>query len=477
MKEIFELFLLFIQFVIFIYASILLLSYVVLGIIALRETIKYIHKNSFINYTVLSKSSNVPSISVLAPAYNEGENIIDNVRSLLTVNYLNLEIIVINDGSKDDSLEKLIKEYELVPVNYYYQEKIKSSKVNAIYKSKNIVFKKLIVVDKVNGGKADALNVGINVSSNQFVVSIDVDCILEQNALLKMIKPFLENPKTTTIATGGVIRIANSCMVESGRVVDIRLPVKLLPRIQTLEYVRAFILGRMAWSKLNGLLIISGAFGMFDKKVVLEAGGYNVHTVGEDMELVVRMRRMMQERSQKYRVAYIPDPLCWTEAPDNYTILGRQRNRWARGTHETLMAHRTMFFNRKYGTLGMISYPYWFFFEYLAPMIEFFGLLFFIFLTIIGMVNWEYTILLTLFLASYGMMFSSFAILAEEIAYHQYNKRKDLLNLLLSAIYEPFVFHAFGVYSALSGHYQKIIKGATGWGNMTRQGFTKNNTK
>ncbi len=228
--------------------------------------------------------------------------------------------------------------------------------------------KKLTVVDKENGGKADALNFGLNISDSEYVACIDVDCLLLEDALQKMIKPFLEATDYKVIATGGVIRIANSCTIKDGKLIDVNLPKKMLVKAQILEYLRSFLLGRMAWSRLNGLLVISGAFGLFDKKIAIEVGGYNTNTVGEDMELIVRMRRVMEEQKRKYKVAYIPDPLCWTEAPDNYKIFVSQRNRWTRGTIETLRMHRKVGFNPKYRSLGLMSYPYWLIFEGLAPV-------------------------------------------------------------------------------------------------------------
>jgi cellulose synthase/poly-beta-1,6-N-acetylglucosamine synthase-like glycosyltransferase len=240
--------------------------------------------------------------------------------------------------------------------------------------------------------------------------------------------------------------------------------------MQTLEYIRAFLLGRMAWSRLNGLLLISGAFGAFDREVVIKAGGYNHNTVGEDMELVVRMRRYMEEQKLPYKVAYIPDPLCWTEAPANFKILGRQRNRWTRGTIETLKLHRVMFFNRKYRVLGLLSYPYWFFFEFLAPVIEFLGFVFFVLVAILGMVDWSFFFALFAFVYSFGVMYSVFAILIEVLTYNQYKKRKEILRLIGIALIEPFIFHPFVVWSAIRGNID-LIRKKKSWGEMSRQGF------
>jgi poly-beta-1,6-N-acetyl-D-glucosamine synthase len=460
----------FLTYAVFTYALILIIFYIFIAGYSIGKTKQHILKAGFTDYNELAASPQAPSLSIIAPAYNEGATIIENVKSLLSIYYSNFEVIVVNDGSKDDTLQKLVVAYDLLPVTLKPEEHIATKPVKGIYKSNNPVYNRLIVVDKQNGGKADALNVGINVSVNKYIVCIDVDCILEQDAMLKLVKPFLENRDQRVIATGGVIRIANSCEISDGKIVKVNLPDQFLPRMQVLEYMRAFILGRMAWSRLNGLLLISGAFGAFDREIVILAGGYDHKTVGEDMELVVRMRRYMEERKLPYEVAYIPDPLCWTEAPASFKILGRQRNRWTRGTIETLRFHRVMFFNPRYGVLGIVSYPYWFFFEFLAPLIEFFGFIFVVVLAIFGFINWSFFVALFLFVYSFAVLYSSFAILMEVMTYNQYKKRSDVFRLLLAAMIEPFVFHPFLVWSAIRGNID-LIKKKNSWGEMSRQGF------
>jgi len=457
---------------IFGYSVLLLLSYIFIGVFSIGETRKYMWKNSFTDYRILATSIHAPTITIIAPAYNEGKTIVENVRSLLAIYYTNLEVIIINDGSKDDCLAKLIDAYDLEKIDFFVNKQIATKEIRGIYKSRNTIYHKLMVVDKVNGGKADALNVGINLSSNNYLVCIDVDCILEQDALLKMVKPFLEETGKRVIATGGVVRIANSCVIEDGRLIKVKMAEDYLPRMQILEYIRAFILGRMAWSRLNGLMLISGAFGAFDKEIAIKCGGYNHNTVGEDMELVVKMRRYMEERNEKYVVTYVPDPLCWTEAPTSFKILGRQRNRWIRGTYETLKFHKVMFFNPKYHLLGMLSYPYWFFFEMWSPVIEFFGFICFFIFVWTGFLDWELFFAFFLFIICFGYLYSSFAILMEVLTFNQYKRRIDILRLLLTGLTEPFCYHPFVVWSAMKG-YLDLIKKKKGWGEMTRQGFAK----
>lgn len=411
-----------------------------------------------------------PSVSLIAPAYNEGLTIVENIRSMLSLEYNNYDVIVVNDGSKDDSLCKVIEAFDLVEAPFFVNAMVPTKEVVSVYKSQNRSFKKLTVVNKLNGGKADALNAGINVSSSRLVACIDVDCILENDALQRMVKPFMED--STVIATGGVVRIANSCEVEHGKLVKVNLPTNSLVRFQVLEYLRAFLLSRMAWARLNGLLLISGAFGMFDRKLILKAGGYSTNTVGEDMELVVRMRSMMANANRKFKVTMIPDPLCWTEAPATDKILSKQRNRWARGTYEVLQKHTYLFFNTKYKITGLFGYPFWFFFEWMAPLLEFTGLVYFCFLLVTGSVSWTYFLTLLIMFYCFSIFISSFTLYAEEISFYKYSRVKDQLKLLMAALLEPFVYHPKVVWASVKGNLD-ILKGVKSWGEMTRSGFDK----
>ncbi|MBN9284907.1 MAG: glycosyltransferase [Flavobacterium sp.] len=447
-------------------------SYLILAYLSAKELRGYLKKNSFVDYNVLLTSEFAPKLSLIAPAYNEGFTIEENVKSLLSLNYNNYQVIIVNDGSKDNSMEILIRTYDLVLTELEVHSKIETKKIKGLYRSRNAAFKKLIVVDKENGGKADALNAGLNIAEYPYVVCIDVDCILDKDSLLKLAKPFLESHGKRIIATGGVVRIANQCIIKNGRLVEVNVPDSMLSRIQVLEYLRAFLLGRMAWGRLDGLLLISGAFGAFDKEIALLAGGYSTKTVGEDMELVVRMRRYMLENKLPYAVSYIPDPLCWTEAPEEFKIFKKQRSRWMRGTIETLSIHKKMFLNPNYKLLGLISVPYWTLFEFLAPAIEFIGLIMTVIFLISGMLNWHFFFLLVLFVYSFAIFFSVIALYCEERTYHKYPKQADFVKLLLAAFIEPLYFHPITVYSALVGYKEKVM-GTKGWGEMTRKGFTK----
>ena len=446
-------------------------SYLLLGIFSAIALRKYIRKNSYINYNSLVLSPLSPKISIIAPAFNESKSIIDNIRTLLSLYYNNFEVIIVNDGSSDNTLDLVRDAFDLIRVNYYFDYRIPCERIKGVYRSKNPSYNRLTVIDKNNGGKADSLNAGINICHSSLFVSIDADSIIEADSILKLVKPFLEEKDRKVIGTGGVIRIVNSCEVERGHIREIKIPSKILPRLQVLEYTRAFLLGRMAWSQLDGLMLISGAMGIFDRETVIKAGGYSVNTVGEDMELVLRMRRYMTDQKEKYEVTYIPDPLCWTEVPSDLKSLRKQRTRWTRGLVESLRTHRHMFLNVKYGRLGMLGYPYWFFFEWMAPLIAFAGFIYTIYLIIINSLNWPFYLLLFIFVYTFAVSLSSWAVLFEEITFHKYKKKRDVLKLLSVALFEPF-FYPVHTYFAIRGNLE-ALRGKKGWGKAERNGFDK----
>ena len=477
MEHIFsDLFFFIINNVIFILTCFIFSVYLILSAVSAIALRNYLRKNSYVDYTSILLAPLTPSVSVIAPAFNEERTIIENIRALLSLYYNNYEVIIVNDGSTDNTFKRMVEAYELERVSYFFDYRIPCERIRGVYKSKNGAFRKLTVIDKVNGGKADALNAGINVSKKDLVCSIDVDSIMEPDALLKMVKPFMEETDKKVIGAGGVIRIANSCVIEDGQIKEIRLPSNFLPRVQVLEYTRAFLLARMAWSRINGLLLISGALAMFDKEVLVKCGGYSTKTVGEDMEVVVRIRRYMAEQKIPYEVVYIPDPLVWTEVPANAKILARQRNRWTRGTLETLITHRKLFMNPKYGKFGMLGYSYWFFFEWLAPIMEFLAYCYFVFLLIFRAINWPFFLLLLVFVYTFAVMLSTWAILFEEKTFHKYKTRKEVLQLLATALLEPLYYHPRTVWWAIRGNFD-YLRGVRSWGNMEREGFGKDKRK
>lgn len=461
------------EYAIFYYSMAIMFSYLMLVIISLIEIKKYNRRNRYINYSALLNSQHVPGISVIAPAFNEAGTIINGVHTLLSLNYPKFEVIIVNDGSTDNSLQQLIDEYDLIESNFFYHAEIKTQPVRKIYKSTNPVYSKLIVVDKVNGkSKADASNAGINASSYPLFLCTDMDCILHKDTLVKMVRPFVEK-KTRVIATGSVIRISNSCEVENGYMKKIKVPDKFLPLFQELEYIRAFLLGRMAWSKINGLMLVSGGIGLFDKEIVLSAGGYDHSSFGEDMELIARMRVWMHDNKQKYLVTYIPESLCWTEVPSSIKIFARQRTRWAKGLAQTLWIHKKVFFNPKYKVFGLVTFPYWVLFEWLAPLIEAGGVIYYIYLMITGQITWTYALILLAFIYSFSVMITIMGILWDEIAGMKYSKKMEVFKLCLAAIAEPFVYHPLVLFFSLRGNWFFFSNRKLTWGEMTRIGFKK----
>lgn len=450
----------------------IIVIYLTIMILSALEMRDHRRKNRFADYQDIITSPIAPGVSILAPAFNEGQSIVQNAQSLLSLHYGKFEVIVINDGSKDDTLQKLIEAFHLEKTNYAYFPEIETKEVKGVYKSVNSSFSKLTIIDKENGGKADALNAGINIAEMEILACIDVDCILSNESITRMVRPFMEETNRKVIAVGGVIGIANNCDIQDGTVTEYRIPTSLLGRFQVIEYLRAFLMGRMAWARINGLMLISGAFGFFRKDLVQAVGGYFPKTVGEDMELVVRMRRYMEERNLPYKVGFIPDPLCWTEVPESEDILARQRNRWMRGTIETLQLHKVIKMNPKYGVMGMISYPFLTIFEKAAPIIETAGIIYTGILLFIGDFSAIYFFSLLVLMYLLSLLVSSFSILYEQISYNNYKDKKDLNRLILTILVEPFLVHPKVVLWGLKGHID-FITGKGGWGKMIRTGFKK----
>ncbi len=444
------------------------LTYVVLLYRSFGEVMQAVRQARFTDYRIVVQSEITPPVSILAPAYNEQAGIVDSVKSLLKLSYGEYEVVVINDGSKDATLELLLAEFDLVRSHRVYQASIATRPVRGLYRSRSAAYKNLTVVDKENGGKADALNAGINAAQYDFVCCVDADSILEDDALQKVMKPFLDDP--TVIASGGIVRIANGCDVVNGRVVRVGLSRKLLPLFQVVEYFRAFLSGRMGWQSLNALLIISGAFGMFSRKAVIEVGGYDADTVGEDMELVVRMHRHFRDARRPYRIMFVPDPVCWTEAPETLRVLGSQRNRWHRGLADVLNIHQDMIFNERYGVVGTLALPYFLMVELLGPLIEAFGYASLVVLLALDRLDPVMTGLFLIAAIVYGVMFSVGAVLLEEISFKRYPNPKHLALLLSMGIIENFGYRQMTVYWRLMGFW-KYVRGEKAWGKMERAGF------
>jgi len=457
---------------VFVYGTTLLLIYAFLAIMSLSAVRRFQKLDNRVDYTLLLNSKLTPGISVIAPAFNEALTIIENVHSLLNLNYPKYEVIIVNDGSTDDTLEKMIKEFDLIEVDFAYNERLKTKPVKRIFRSSNGAYSKLTVVDKVNGkAKADASNAGINVSSFDHFICTDVDSILDRNTIMKLVKPIMDEGKKRVIATGATLRMANSCIVEQGFMQQVQVPKQMLPRFQEIEYIRSFVMGKMGWSMINCVPNVSGGLGMFDKEIAINSGGYDPQSFGEDMELVTRMMTYCVNYEIDYAIKYIPVTLCWTEGPATLKVYGRQRARWARGLAQLMWQHRKLLFNPRYGRLGMITVPYNFVFELMAPVIEALGIIYYIIIIILNAINWEYAVMLLVFVYTYAIMISTLSILWDQITHHTYKSWKEILILCATAFIEMVVYHPLIVFYSIKGYYNFVANRKHTWGNMQRQGF------
>ncbi|QSF54449.1 glycosyltransferase family 2 protein [Brevundimonas fontaquae] len=410
-----------------------------------------------------------PPIALLAPAYNEALTIVESVRSLLALQYPNFEIVVINDGSADETLAVLIDAFELAPIERAHDLKIGHQPIRGIWGTPSQP--RLVVVDKQNGGKADALNAGINVARAPIVCSMDADSLLEPDALLRAVRPFVDDP-VRTVAVGGTVRIANGCRIDHGRVVEIGLPTNPLALLQTVEYLRAFLMARLAWSRIGTLTIISGAFGLFRRSAVLEVGGYTHGTVGEDMELVVKLHRLMRSQKRPYRVAFIPEPVCWTEAPESLSVLGRQRARWHRGALETFQRHGDMMWRPGFGRVGVVGFGHILFVDVIGPVIEMIGYILIPVLWTLGLLSVEYLLAFLAVSFTFGVVISVGALALEESELRRFPKVRHLVILAIVAVVENFGYRQINNLWRLHGTWQFLRK-TQSWGAMTRKGFKR----
>lgn len=440
--------------------------------LALNHQAKYWHlkKPSF-----LFRPRILPSISIIAPAYQEEASIVESVNSLLSLHYPNYEVIVVNDGSTDNTLNNLIRHFDLEKVDRFVPKRLQANPVRGIYASKKIP--KLLVVDKSNGGKADALNVGINLSQKEFFCGIDADSLLEKDSLTKLASMIIDAP-SEPVAIGGNIFPVNGCTVHKGALNSINIPKNHLARFQTIEYLRAFMAGRLGWAQLRSLLIISGAFGLFRKDPIVEVGGYltsseryKKDTVGEDMELVVRLNRHMREQKTPYSVLYAFNANCWTEVPESLSILHRQRDRWQRGLIDILYFHRTMQLNPRYGRIGLLSMPYFFLFELFGPFIEIQGYLMVIAAFFLGLLDLKIALLLFITTILLGVLVSVFSLVIVEKE-NNYFPGPYMTTMLLYAFLENFGVRQMISFWRITGYFS-ALRQINAWGKMTRQGFQK----
>jgi len=448
------------------YFVVLNVGYFITGQFAFFSLRRYVRRLRSLDLEDLLGSQGMPPITLIAPAFNEEPTCVESTRSLLTLRYGDFEVLFVNDGSKDGTMARMIEAFELEPTFRLPTGDIPTRAIRGVYRS--ATHSKLWVIDKENGGKADTLNAGLNFCRTPLFCGMDADSLLEREALTRIVRPFVEDART--VAAGGIIRIVNGCTVGEGTVTNVTMPKEIIPQFQVLEYLRAFLTGRMGWHEMRATLIISGAFGVFRRDLVVEVGGYATDTVGEDMELVVRLHRHCLERGIPYTIGFVPDPVAWTECPATAKVLGRQRDRWQRGLIETLWRHRKMMLNPRYGRIGMFAFPYFVFLEMLAPVVEVFGYLTFAVALVLGRVSTVFALAFFTLAIGLGIGLSFTAVALEELGFRRYPKRSDLYRLIGLAVLENFGYRQLTTWWRLRGTVN-LLRKSKSWGRMERRGF------
>jgi cellulose synthase/poly-beta-1,6-N-acetylglucosamine synthase-like glycosyltransferase len=440
--------------------------YTILMILSLVATWLHNRKLTYQGLDELRESVVTPPATIIMPAWNEQEIIVQSVGSILKTDYPNLEVIVVDDGSSDETLLRLINAFRLVQMDLIYRPRIPTRSIRGFYMNPRIP--NLIVISKENGGKPDALNVGINMCRTPYFCTLDSDCLLERDALLRLMQPIVRSP-INTVASGGIVRILNGCEVKDGQVVKVGLPAGRIERFQVVEYLRSFLFGRTGWNLLNGTLIVSGAFAVFHRETVLEAGGFKHDTVTEDMDLVVQIHHWAIHKGRKIQMNFTSDPVCWTECPATLANLSKQRRRWQMGLFQTLWKYSEMLFNRKYGVLGMLSYPFQLYIEGLGAAVELIGYFMVPLALLLGIVPPTLFVLFVVLGLVYGSFLSVGAVLLEELTYRRYPGFRDLMTLLAFAVVENVGYRQLVLLYRFQG-LVRFVSGFRQWEKVVHVG-------
>lgn len=444
------------------------LIYLALLMTAIFKNTLHRHRLASLRLERLKMSPFTPPITLLVPAHNEELCIVDSVRSLMSLDYPELEVIVINDGSNDGTLAALSQAFQLRRTQLLYIPDIVTGRVRGLYTGP--VERRLLVVDKASAGsKADAVNAGLNASRSPYLCVVDADSILERDALLRIMAVVLADP-SEVVAVGGIVRVLNGCQIAKGRLVNVKLPRRGIEVLQTIEYLRAFLIGREAWSQFNALPIISGAFGIFRKDLVMRIGGFRAAAIGEDFDLVVRLHRYLQEQGLDYHISFVADPTCWTEVPIDLKSLARQRARWHKGLIDTLWPNRDMLFRRPYGRVGWLALPYMWIFELLAPVVEAIGYATIVVAAVSGTLSRQFLLLFLLFGYAFATMISIGSVLLEEVTYRRYSDWREVARLLFYCLLEHFPYRQLTMIWRLQGLWQ-YLRGDVRWRTLKRAGF------
>ena len=438
--------------------------YTMLISIAFVVVIAHIRKVKYSPYREHQFSSEVPPVSVLIPAYNEGPIIFRTIKSILNLNYPYHEVIVINDGSTGNTLDLLVREYKLKRIDLVYRNLIQTKPIRGFYYNKDIP--NLLVIDKEQGGKSDALNCGTNASHNPYICSVDADTLMEPDALLRLMSSVMEST-VPVVACGGVVRVINGVTIEDDKIKEIGLPKKWLGIFQIVEYLRSFLFGRVGMDSVQGTLILSGALSMFQKQTVIEVGGFDVNNVCEDMEIIVRIHKQKRLEKKPYAIRFITDPICWTEVPETMKQLGKQRRRWHLGLIQTMMKYKSMIFNPRYGTVGILAMPFFFFAEMLSPVIEVLGYVAMTGAFIFNIINLKFFLLFLFLAVFYGVFLSVASVFLEEMTYRRYPGWEHLFILLLFGVLENFGYRQINTFWRFLAFFQYLF-GTQKW-EYTRQ--------
>ena len=440
------------------------LGYLAQNLVAVYSIRRYLRSSAIEDNDPGYSNVHLP-ISLVVPAYNESKSIVTSIKALLQLEYPDFEVIVVNDGSTDDTLEKLIDAFQLYPYPEAYRIQVPCKTVRATYRS--VRYRNLRVVNKENGGcKADASNAGINVCRYPLVAVVDADGVLQRDSLTRAVRPFLENP--ATVAAGGAVRIANGCRLRDGFLEEVGLPRNFLALVQVIEYLRAFLFGRMGWEPIGAVLIVSGAFGVFKRTTLIEVGGYDPRAVGEDMELIVRIHRKLKLQRRRYHIGFIPDPVCWTDAPERLKDLGSQRSRWHHGLGQALMLNKELILNPRGGTVSWLAIPFYILFELLGPLVEALGLVVFVTAALFGLIAWADAGIFMLLSLSLGLLLSISAIMLEEFSFPMYRKPRELALLYAAAVLENFGYRQLTVWWRLKGFFRWVSGRRHRWETITR---------
>jgi len=457
-----------------VFFNLLILSYFVVGngvytaltAMSLRAIWLHSRRLAYQGLSELRGSSLTPAVTIIIPAWNEERIIVETVRSALGVDYPQLSVIVVDDGSTDATLKRLATAFKLTPTDQIYYPILPTSPVRSFYTNPQIP--NFLVVRKRRGGKPDALNTGINLCRTPYFCCLDADCLLERDSLLRLMDPILSSSKETIIS-GGIVRIINGCNGRNGQIVKLGLPRTILERFQVVEYLRSFLTGRSGWSLMGGTVIVSGALALFQHKAVMEVGGFSADTVTEDMDLIITLRRWAADNKRDVELAFAADPVCWTECPASRSMLNRQRRRWQLGLCQCLRKHRGMLFRPRYGMVGLFSLPFHLYVEAVGTVVEFLGYLLVPLSFIFGLISPTLLILFILLGLAYGGFLSVGAMLLEEMTYRRYPRSRDLLVLLAYAMLENVGYRQLILFFRVQG-ILKFLVGSHRWEKVMHEG-------